>query len=191
MTGSTASPAGPRGWLPLPLQGRWVAAITAAVSGSTSAANVSGEQLAIQVQVRALGAVRVGEWHWSERRRHQTVPEDLGLEELLDALSFVGHPPSDEDQRLHLLVAGGGVGDDRAAVGVADQDHRTGDGPQQGRQGGGVADQVTHGLAAPMAANPRSPRARIDPPKPVASAHAPWRTRSSGSQQPSSPPLLC
>jgi hypothetical protein len=54
------------------------------------------------------------------RRRHQTVREDLGLKELLDALTFVGHPPSDEHQRLHLLVPSGGVGHDRAAIGVAD-----------------------------------------------------------------------
>jgi hypothetical protein len=66
-------------------------------------------------------------------------PEGLGLKELLDALTLVWDPPSDEDKRLHLLVAGGGVGDDRAAVGVADQDSRAGYGPQQGREAVGVA----------------------------------------------------
>jgi hypothetical protein len=43
-------------------------------------------------------------------------------------LTFVGHPPIEEDKHLYLLVPGGGVGHDRAAVGVADECVRTGDG---------------------------------------------------------------
>ena len=95
-------------------------------------------------------------------------------------LTLVGHPPIEEHQRLHLLVPGSGVGHDRAAVGVADQDNRAGDGPQQGRQVSGIAGMAAQGLATPMAANPRSPRARITPPKPLASAQAPWTNTTVG-----------
>ena len=42
------------------------------------------------------------------------------------------------DGRLGPLVPHSGAGHDRAAIGVADQDNRPGDGPQQGRQVGGV-----------------------------------------------------
>jgi hypothetical protein len=149
-----------------------------------------GEQFTIQVQVEPLASVRVRERHRSQRCRYQTVREDLRLKELLDALPFVGHPPIDEHQRLHLLVPGSGVGHDRAAVGVADQDNRAGDGAQQGRQVRSVIGRVAERVGEPMAANPRSRTARIDSPKPVASAHAPWTNTMVGVSAVTSSQLL-
>src|SRR4029453_11310206 len=83
--GMDPHPGGPEGVAAAaPLQGRWVAAITAAVSGSTSAANVSGNSS--RSRYRSTPSLPSGfKRHGSQRRRHQTVPEGLGLQELLDA----------------------------------------------------------------------------------------------------------
>jgi hypothetical protein len=168
-------PGGPEGVAaPAPLHGRCVAAITAARLGVDLGGKRLGEGLMIQVKVHTFASVQVRERHRSERRRHQTVREDLRLKELLDALALVGHPPGDEDQRLHLLVPGGGVGHDRATVGVADQDNRAGDGLQQGRQVCSVARQVAERVGETDGGKPAVAQARIDSPKPVAPAHAPW-----------------
>jgi hypothetical protein len=48
-----------------------------------------------------------------------------------DALAFVEGVRGDVDQGLDVGVAGGGLGDDCAAVGVADQDDRPVDGGQE------------------------------------------------------------
>jgi hypothetical protein len=90
-------PAGPEGVAaPAPLHGRCVHAITAAISGSTSAQNASRN--ASRSRYRSTPSLPLGFVNGTgrNRRRHQTVREDLGLKELLDALTFVGHPPSDE-----------------------------------------------------------------------------------------------
>jgi hypothetical protein len=50
------------------------------------------------------------------------------LQELLLALAFVGGPAVEVDQRLDLVVAGGGIRDDDPAVGVADEHDRAGQG---------------------------------------------------------------
>jgi hypothetical protein len=51
----------------------------------------------------------------------------------------VGSEGGDEDERLDVGVAGGGIRDHRPAVGVADEDDRAGDRRQHARQVGGVA----------------------------------------------------
>ena len=113
-------------------------------------------------------------------------------QELLDALTFVGHPPIAEHQRLHLLVPSSGVGHDRAAVGVADQDNQPGDGPQQGRQ---VGRRRPLGREAGCRTRWRDTRGRPGPESPRRSRwHWPTRrgrTRSLGFQRPCSSPLLC
>jgi len=100
---------GPKAWLPLPRSRvaghrNYRGGVGVDIGGERL-----GEELAVQVQVNHLATVGVGERHWPQRRRHQTVAEDLGLKELLNALALVGHPPSDEDQRLHLFVRDGSV----------------------------------------------------------------------------------
>lgn len=80
------------------------------------------ELVGLQVQVGAGGAVRVGVGHLVHRG------QDLGAGVLVDQyaelLALVGDERGDVDQRLDVGVAGGGVGDDGAALGVADQDDR-------------------------------------------------------------------
>jgi hypothetical protein len=53
---------------------------------------------------------------------------------------------------------------------VADQDNRPGDGPQQG----GVAGQVAQGVGHGDGGEPAVAQGAITPPKPLASAQAPW-----------------
>ncbi len=55
----------------------------------------------------------------------------MGGDELADCLALCGREGVDVDQCFDLLVTGGGVGDDGAAVGVADHDDRPGDGVQE------------------------------------------------------------
>ena len=86
------------------------------------------ERLEVEVEVRGLAPVRAGERHGPDRRPHEAALEPL--EELRDALALVGHPPVEVHERLDLVVAGRGGRDDRAAVGVADEHERTGQGPQ-------------------------------------------------------------
>jgi hypothetical protein len=58
------------------------------------------------------------------------------------ALALVAHPAVEVDEGLHLVVAGGGVRDDIAAVGVADEHDRTGQGPQEFGEVGPVASEI-------------------------------------------------
>jgi hypothetical protein len=58
------------------------------------------------------------------------------------ALALVAHPAIEVDQRLHLVVADGGHGDDVAAVGVADEHDRTGHTLEELGQVGGVAGEI-------------------------------------------------
>ena len=94
-------------------------------------------------------------------------------DELLLALADVAHPAVKVDQRPDLLVADGGNRDHVAAVGVADEHDRTGQGLQDG-QVGGVTGQVAKRVAEPDDGVPAVLRARISASKPVASAQAPW-----------------
>jgi hypothetical protein len=71
-----------------PLEDRWIAAITAGRLGVDVGGEGLGEQFAIQVQVHHLASVRVLNGTGSQRRRHKTVGEGLGLQELLDALNL-------------------------------------------------------------------------------------------------------
>ena len=52
----------------------------------------------------------------------------MGGDELQERLPGVGREGVDVDECLDVAVAGRGVGDDGAAVGMADEDDRTGDG---------------------------------------------------------------
>jgi hypothetical protein len=102
---------------------------------------------------------------------HQAAFEPL--QELLLALALVAHPAVEVDERLHLVVAGRGGGDDIAAVGVADEHDRTGQGSQELGEVGRVASEIAQRVANPMARNPWRCRARSSASKPVASAQAP------------------
>jgi hypothetical protein len=77
-------------------------------------------------------------------------------------------------ERQDLVVAGRGVGDHGAAVGVADHDDRTLDRPQQRGDVRRIAAQLSrNGFDAPIARKPWPRSARIEPSKPLLSAHAP------------------
>ena len=103
--------------------GRCAAAITAAVSGSTSAAKGLSECLGGEVKVGALAVVRVGKRDRPDRRPHKAAFELL--EEQLLALAHVAHPAVEIDERSDLIIVDGGGGDDIAAVRVADEHDRT------------------------------------------------------------------
>jgi hypothetical protein len=75
-------------------------------------------------------------------RRLKVRPIGLSLEELLLALALVAHPAVEVDERLHLVVAGRGGGDDIATVGVADEHDRTGQGAQEFGEVGRVASEI-------------------------------------------------
>ena len=113
--------------------------------------DVGGEGLAeglgVQEQVGALAPVRGGVWHGPDRRPHQAAFEPL--QELLLALALVAQPAVEVDQRLHLVVADRGHRDDVAAVGVADEHDRTGQGPQEFGQVGRVASEIAKRVGEP------------------------------------------
>jgi hypothetical protein len=71
-----------------PLQGRCVAAITAVVSVDVAGERLGHDRAAIGVADQDNRARDGSQRHWSQRRRHQTVGEGLGLKELLDALAL-------------------------------------------------------------------------------------------------------
>jgi hypothetical protein len=87
------------------------------------------EGLGVEVEVRALAAVRAGERGRPDRRADEAALEPS--QELFDGLALVGHPPVEVHERLDLVVAGRRRGDHRAAVGVADEHDGTGQAPQQ------------------------------------------------------------
>jgi len=81
----------------------------------------------------------------SERELLQGGAEGAAREpvgQLESGLAGVGGEPGDVDQGLDAWVAAGGVGDYRAAVGVADQDDRSSHGVHYGADVGGVAGQA-------------------------------------------------
>jgi hypothetical protein len=59
----------------------------------------------------------------------------LGGGQLQQPLALVGDEGVDMHQRLDVGLAGGGVGDDRPTVGVADQQDRAADDPKEGGAG--------------------------------------------------------
>jgi hypothetical protein len=91
-----------------------------------------------------LAAVRVGVGHGPDRGADQAAFEPL--QELLLALALVAQPAVEVDQRLDLVVADGGHGDDVAAVGVAHEHDRTGHARQELGQVGGIAGEVAEGV---------------------------------------------
>src|SRR5271165_4392708 len=58
------------------------------------------------------------------------------------ASPIAGMKASSYTRALDVRVAGGGVGDDHPAIGMADQDDRPADGLEEVGQGGGVVDQA-------------------------------------------------
>jgi hypothetical protein len=58
--------------------------------------------------------------------------------DLAQGFAFVGGEGGDEDQADHIGGAGGGVGDDRAAIGVPGQQHRAVDLAEQAGGVGGI-----------------------------------------------------
>jgi hypothetical protein len=98
-----------------PLGGRWAAAITRRGVGVDVAGEGGREGVLVDVEVDALGAVRLGERRGAQRVGEQAARVELG--ELGDALALVGHPPVEVDECLGPLVAHRGVRDDGAAVG--------------------------------------------------------------------------
>jgi hypothetical protein len=111
------------------------------------------EQLGVQEQVSALAPVRAGIGHRPDRRPDEAAFELL--EELLLVLALVAHPAVEVDQRLHLVVAGRGIGDDVAAVGVADEHDRTGQAAQELGEVGRVTSEIAKRVGEPD--GPESP----------------------------------
>jgi hypothetical protein len=102
------------------VNGRWATAITWAGLGVDVAGERLAEQVLCEVEVHDGRAVGVGVRHGPQR-----VLDDVALVELSkleEAFTRVGDPPVDVHEGLDAVVAGGGVGDDRTAVGVADED---------------------------------------------------------------------
>src|SRR6185312_16868601 len=99
---------------------------------------VGGEGLPQQCGVdRELGrgpAVRAGRVLVRDQGRVQDAVLG-GRRHLAQALALIGGERRDEDQAGHVRGAGGGVGDDRTAVGVPGQEYRTVD---LAEQAGGV-----------------------------------------------------
>ena len=92
-------------------QGTCESAMKAALSGSTSAAKEVGELGAIEEQEAVLRR---------QDRRHRRARRRVG-DQRRDRFARVGREGGDVDQRLHLRIVAG-LGDDDAAVGMADQD---------------------------------------------------------------------
>src|SRR3954454_20636419 len=91
-----------------------------------------------------MAAVWPGERHGSDGGPYEAAFEPL--KELLLALALVAHPAVEVDERLDLVVAYRGHRDDVAAIGMADEHDRTGQGPQEfgkvGRVGSEIAKRV-------------------------------------------------
>src|SRR3954453_14276541 len=94
-----------------------------------------------------MAAVWPGERHGSDGGPYEAAFEPL--KELLLALALVAHPAVEVDERLDLVVACGGDRDDIAAVGVADEDERTGHGPQEFGQVRRVASEIAKRVGEP------------------------------------------
>ena len=119
------------------LSGRWVAASILASLAGRPLAMQDGNTVLLDVDVdgaRECARVRLG----GHVRRRQDARTGVGGDELADGLALRGREGIHVDQRLDLLVAGGGVGDDGATVGVPDQDDGAGDGVQEVADVGGV-----------------------------------------------------
>ena len=142
-----------------------------------------GEQVTIQVAGPPLAPVRAScERHLVGAQQAPDCPrrpQTQGARRMLSPSP--GHPPIDRTPSASQPARSpcSGAGYDRAAAGVADQDNQSGPRVVPRRRPPG-----RRGVAAPSGGGagwrnrwrrtPRSRRARIDSPKPVASAHAPW-----------------
>ena len=99
------------------------------------------ESTVLDVEIRAF--TTAGQWVLT---RVERVGSDHGAgvlgDEALQRLAGVGHERGDVDQRLDVGVAGRGVGDDRATVGVSDEDDRPADAVQDAGEVRGVRRQA-------------------------------------------------
>jgi hypothetical protein len=87
------------------------------------------EPALLDAEIRGPAPVRERDRHRVERLPERTARVLAGQGDR--ALAFVRQEGRDEDERLDVAESRRGVADDRAAVGVADQDDRTVDGRQE------------------------------------------------------------
>src|SRR6185437_7561601 len=87
-----------------------------------------------------------------DRGPHEAAFEPF--KELLLALALVAHPAVEVDKRLDLVVACRGHRDDVAAVGVADEHDRTGQGPQEFGEVSRVASEIAKRVGEPDGGKP-------------------------------------
>ena len=144
-----------------------------AVAGRQAVGEASGEHALLDVGVGdASGGA--GEGHEVEDGGQVCHGEARpGAGELDQVLALRRHIGVDVDQRLHVAVAGGGVGDDRPAVGVADQDDGAADGVQEGGDGGGVVGQAPQRVGRGVDGVAGTLRRPMTPSQLPESAHAP------------------
>jgi hypothetical protein len=103
--------------------GRWVAAISAVCSAGRSAAKASRSSAGLIANSTEVSPCSSGILVLDQDR-----PQDAVLRAALDVaqvLPLLGGERGDKDQADDVRGTGGGVGDDRAAVGVPGQQHRT------------------------------------------------------------------
>ena len=127
----------PEGWVSASeVRGRWVAASTRP-GGGQAVGHAGWEYALLDVDVgraRGCAGIRLG----GHVRGRQDARAGVGGDELADGLALGGREAVYVDQGLDLVVAGGGVGDDGAAIGVPDQDDGAGDGVEEVADEGGV-----------------------------------------------------